>query len=574
MWPLAAAGIFFVVFLGAASLVVLSNTTEWAVRQSLRRVEAESRALLPSLAPAAGHEDLSATLRTAGVLAATRYDANGAKVADLVPPARPELAPDRFPEAERGDVGRAREVARPEPPRVVVVQRDGDGFVRFAFDGRPLEEARRNRRVLGFVVPAAVLVLAALAIPFVRGLLRPIEELEETARGAESVVGSGAPLDTFARVIAELKARSAELEALQLREKARADALAITAETLVRSHPGGVLVTDAEGRLTAANPPARAALGLADDAVGTAYREAFAGSPEVRAALDAAAAGSPPLGAEVRVPDLASPEGSGLRPAERVLAATAARVMDADGRILGTLLFLEDRTRTKRLERELSRRRELASLGEMSAGIAHEFRNATATILGYVRLAGQPGDDEARRRHLEGIRREAEHVARVTGDFLFFARPERMREETVDIGSLVDEALEEERLTFPRVRFERAGAFGTARGDAALLRRALVNLLRNAGEAAGGEGGGGRVVVRGECEPGGVVRLAVEDDGPGVPPEHAAKVFVPFFSTKESGTGIGLALVAKIAALHGGSATVERSDSLGGARFALSLPPA
>jgi signal transduction histidine kinase len=78
--------------------------------------------------------------------------------------------------------------------------------------------------------------------------------------------------------------------------------------------------------------------------------------------------------------------------------------------------------------------------------------------------------------------------------------------------------------------------------------------------------------VRGEGESSGFVRLAVEDDGPGVAEGDAPKVFVPFYSTKDSGTGLGLALVARIVALHGGTISVERSAELGGARFLLALP--
>ena len=222
---------------------------------------------------------------------------------------------------------------------------------------------------------------------------------------------------------------------------------------------------------------------------------------------------------------------------------------------------------TTRLERELSSQRELARLGEMSAGIAHEFRNATATILGYARLASQAGDETARARHLAAISAEAEHVARVTGDFLFFARPERLDLSETELGPLAEEIAAEQRGLTPALSVSAEGEFGPATIDAALLRRALVNLVRNACEAAAS-----RVVIRGEGVVGGAVRLAVEDDGPGIPPDVLPKLFTPFFSTKESGTGLGLALVAKIAVLHGSEVSVGRSASLGGARFVLSIP--
>jgi signal transduction histidine kinase len=97
------------------------------------------------------------------------------------------------------------------------------------------------------------------------------------------------------------------------------------------------------------------------------------------------------------------------------------------------------------------------------------------------------------------------------------------------------------------------------------------NLVRNGRESACEGGREGRVLVlleRGDAE----VRIAVEDDGPGITREAQPKLFVPFGTTKESGTGLGLALVAKIAALHGGTASAGRSERLGGARFVLGLP--
>ena len=131
--------------------------------------------------------------------------------------------------------------------------------------------------------------------------------------------------------------------------------------------------------------------------------------------------------------------------------------------------------------------------------------------------------------------------------------------------------MEDERTAAPDVSLEVTGSFAEAPVDAGLFRRALVNLLRNAREAATAGGRQAHVVVRGLGVQEGHARIAVEDDGPGVSDESLPKLFVPFYSTKESGTGLGLALVAKIAALHGGSVTAERSEGLGGACFVMSF---
>jgi signal transduction histidine kinase len=367
----------------------------------------------------------------------------------------------------------------------------------------------------------------------------------------------------FARTIEELRMRSTEIDQLRRREKERADALAVTSETLVRSHPGGLVVIDASGRLADANEPARAMLELPPSAVGRPADAGLSAFPELREAVAKARRGVATLAEEFSTGDTA---------AGRRLAVTAVPVTGAAGSLLGTFVFLEDRTVTSRLTRELSAGRELAALGEMSAGIAHEFRNATATILGYTRLAGLAEDAATRSRHLQAVKSEAEHVARVTGDFLFFARPERLSTVPSDLGRLAEETVAEERVASPTVSILVRGEFGVAPVDAALIRRALINLLRNAREAACADGAAGHVLVRGEGVTDRMIRVAVEDDGPGVPSDALPKLFVPFFSTKESGTGIGLALVAKIAALHGGTITVERSAELGGARFVLSLP--
>lgn len=578
-------GLLFLLFLSGLTLVLLRNVTAWAEREHLERLSAETRIVVERLLLSrdasfalGGDARVATLLRDAGARHAGLYDAGGDRLAEA--PFLPDVAqgPETLAAGELplpGETVAAGASSSSGPVFAVVTTSFAGGtrILRVGYDGSLLSDAERNVRILSFVVPLAAVTLGLMVIPFLRRLLSPIEALAETARDASGLLPeepgrdeADRAISTFARTIEELRKRTTELDGLRRREKERADALAVTAETLVRSHPGGLLVIDADGELSEANEPARRLLDLPADAVGTRAILALASYPTLVEAVRGASGGEATLGREFVLGE----ETNGRR-----LVVTAAPVVDAANRPLGTLVFLEDRTRTNRLERELSARRELAALGEMSAGIAHEFRNATATLQGWARLAASTEDPKARARHLAAIRAEADHIATVTGDFLLFARPGRFTPGPVRLGDLAREIVEEERMADATIEVDAEGTFATVRGDGALLRRVLVNLVRNAREAAGtASSGGGRVVVLGEGESGGTARIAVEDDGAGVPAQIVPKLFVPFSSTKETGTGLGLALVAKIAALHGGSVAVERGRVLPGARFVLTLPVA
>jgi signal transduction histidine kinase len=573
------AGLVFVFFLAGASLVALWMTTRWALQQTEDRLVAEARAIATRVSQArdlqgalTGEPAVVRLLREFGPQQVALFDVSGTLIGNAAHLPDAATVPDLLPENERPR-GIAAKVTRSSsggfPVVAVTVQLDDGGAVlRTLYDATPVVAAERSMRILAIVVPAGVALLVVLVIPFLRRLTRPMDALTVTARTAEGLVPAADPprsdpeaaVAAFARTIDELRTRTSELEGLRQREQDRADALAVTSETLIRSHPGGLLVIGPTGELVEANGPALASLGLDRQALGAPAAERLVEWPVLARAAVAAVSGEPTLGA-----DAFRGDGTGAR----LLAVTAVPVADPAGRPLGALVFLEDRTAVKRLERELSFRRELASLGEMSAGIAHEFRNATAAILGYARLAGAAEDAESRGRHLARIRTEAEHVARVTGDFLLFAKPERLHVAPVDLAALVEEVVAEGRATSPGVQLAVEGDFPVLNADAALLRRALVNLVRNAAEAAGETG---RVLVRSERAPEGPFALVVEDSGPGIAPQAAAKLFVPFSSTKEGGTGLGLSLVAKIAALHGGSVVAGRSENLGGASFRISLP--
>jgi signal transduction histidine kinase len=228
----------------------------------------------------------------------------------------------------------------------------------------------------------------------------------------------------------------------------------------------------------------------------------------------------------------------------------------------------------KQLEEQLRLKESLATVGELTAGIAHEFRNGLATILGYSKLFDPKALPEAYRPHLQGIRAEAESLRGIVTNFLNFAKPAALTMSKVDLRAICERAGDEVRTEARTLGGEVTlrGEFGALEGDEVLLRQAFSNLLRNAVEACAGASISPQVIIRSEIDR--VMqlsRIVVEDNGPGIPPGERERVFRPFFTSKRNGTGLGLALVQKIVVFHNGRIIVGTSQ-LGGASLQISLP--
>ncbi|HSD72064.1 MAG TPA: HAMP domain-containing sensor histidine kinase, partial [Thermoanaerobaculia bacterium] len=174
--------------------------------------------------------------------------------------------------------------------------------------------------------------------------------------------------------------------------------------------------------------------------------------------------------------------------------------------------------------------------------------------------------------HLRAIRREAQEMTRVTSDFLLFARPESFVPEPVDLTAVAAAAASETETAFHGASVVLDGTFPVVAGSEVLLRRALVNLLRNAVEATPAERRGepSAILLTGGAADGEVL-LSVGDRGSGVDASLREEIFLPFYSTKPRGSGFGLAIVARIAELHGGTVEVGPRPG-GGAVFTLRLP--
>jgi two-component system NtrC family sensor kinase len=229
---------------------------------------------------------------------------------------------------------------------------------------------------------------------------------------------------------------------------------------------------------------------------------------------------------------------------------------------------------------DLIRAEKLASLGKLSASIAHEINNPISGIMTFARLIGRtleqgPPDDATRKTMLRNLRlvdREAERCSDIVRNLLDFAHERPLTVAELSPNAVVEDALllVQNQLSIQGVKVVRAlGEVPHTMGDFSLLRQACVNVLMNACEVMPFEG---RLVVStGLVEEGREVELSFHDSGPGIPKAQLARVFDPFFSTKQGSPGLGLSVVHGVVQQHGGRVLIE-SEPGQGTRVALRIP--
>jgi len=368
-------------------------------------------------------------------------------------------------------------------------------------------------------------------------------------------------------VILKLREQEKELERLHRAEKERAEQTERLSEEVTRNMPAGLLLVNASGIITSANPAAETALGIR----GLAYRrytEALgADSAVTRLIGNCLAHGRTHRREEIQHTTLSGEL--------RQLGVTISPVMHGTGtqKVSGAICLLSDLTELAALQRQMHLKENLAALGELSAGMAHEFKNALATISGYAQMI-QGEASEVTAKYADRILEQTRAITHVITEFMKFARPLELANDQVEIRPLVERVIAEVRDVVPQVILAAEGDFAQVSGDEGLLRQAVLNLARNAAEASREQPSGGRVIVRGAVGRNGgfdVQRISVSDNGPGIPSADLPKIFRPFYTTKAQGTGLGLAVVQKIVVQHGGTVEV-RNQPQGGAEFILWLP--
>ena len=224
-------------------------------------------------------------------------------------------------------------------------------------------------------------------------------------------------------------------------------------------------------------------------------------------------------------------------------------------------------------EQSMRRLDRLASLGLLSAGMAHEIKNSLVAVNTFVERLLQKGED---REFSETVRRELRRIDTLVSQMLRFAAPGRNEFATVHVHDLLDHSLRlvEHQIKGKFISLNRhyAAAPDTVSGDEYQLQQAFMNLLFNAIEAVGMNG---TLTVSTEIageKPGEPrLRIHIQDTGMGISPENLPHLFEPFFTTKKNGTGLGLAICQRIVHEHGGD-IIAQSEVKKGATFSISLP--
>jgi PAS domain S-box-containing protein len=426
-----------------------------------------------------------------------------------------------------------------------------------------------NLWLISIVSILALFAAALLALFFVKRFFQKTREAHKEqilAAAPRTENPSAFMAASMQGVILKLREQEKELERLHRIEKERAEQTERLSEEVTRNMPAGLLVVNATGIISSANPAAEQVLGI-HGLVFRRYSEAL-GETSRLSKLVAECLNSGTIFRREEV------EHEGPAGDMHSLGVTISPIRRSNEKINGAICLLSDLTELATLQQQVQLKENLAALGELSAGIAHEFKNALATISGYAQMIRAEEATGEAYNCAERILEQTQNITHVVTEFLKYARPLDISEEPVPMQTLVDRVVSEVSEATPLVRIRCEGGFGSVAGDESLLRQALLNLARNAAEACAKAANGGRVLLRGEVVRGedtGFQRITVFDNGPGIPEGVLAKVFRPFFTTKASGTGLGLAVVQKIIVQHGGQ-VVARNRAEGGAAFIITLP--
>jgi two-component system sensor histidine kinase AtoS len=451
----------------------------------------------------------------------------------------------------------------------------------------------------------AILLGALVCILFfLRWVLRPYRQLVGEAEKAsaeaqphKSKDEAEFVLETFQSVVAQLQEQRKALEQLSSQASKRADSAERFSQRIVASVPSALIAFDGAGHSMVINAPGRALLELDGDALGQPVAEILQKIPQLVEMVEQCLL----TGTLYRREEV---ETITAEQVPRRLGVTVAPIdLTSDRGPRGALCLLTDITEVTQLREQVALKKNLESLGEMSAGLAHEFKNAIATLHGYVQLLQSLELDDKARGTASSLLNEVRNLSDMVTSFLNFARPQPLQVEEVNLTELISDCASElsplfeernvkliiERPISPHLggneindttisKDAKSAADAQRleiRADERMLRQALLNIIRNGAEAISDKQTVRRVEVLSSNERDNAGRtwvvVEIKDSGEGIPAGDLQRIFIPFFPTNATGHGVGLALAHRVITQHGGTLTASNAKG-DGAVFRVQLP--
>ena len=533
-----------------------------------RPLQREARLLVTALATFLLMLIVALLALTLSILRLDRFSATADTVASVVTSVSPTETPQTLSQRldlllgpnglNRIEVYRGRSLyaaAGEELPEAELITRPlPNGRLLVYFEVRGWAAGRRAALIVGALATIATMAGLLLLTLYVPKFLRPVEQMLDAAHRVGGSVRTDDDaqflVQTFREAVERLQEQSREIDRLRDVATSSSPDIVELSRALHGSMSSGFLALDASGIVVGINEAGREILRLDADAAGAPitsgafpppFADIVAGSFESRVAL-------------TRREALLAPEGP-------LIGLTTVPLFDGD-RFLGMFALFTDLAGIRAMEGRLRDLEALVGLGQMSAGIAHEFRNSLFTILGYLRLAQRDLAPEQATK-IRSAEDEARKLAAAVDALLNFAKPLKLVTQRLSLAAVIRAVVDRHAAAHRDIEFVTRADEVEINGDRELLEVAMENILRNAVEAVRQRhpAGGGRIetIVQSEPRP----SIVIRDNGIGFDPEAAAGFLLPFQTTKSEGVGLGLPLARKIVLQHGGTLAIAGAPGEG-----------
>ncbi|MFZ1683148.1 MAG: ATP-binding protein [Candidatus Zixiibacteriota bacterium] len=414
--------------------------------------------------------------------------------------------------------------------------------------------------------------VAILYLLLSRFIFRPFRRIKEHANLAGRKLPDNANdadlvVTEYKQIIKELQDKEAELVQLNATIQTRADSLEQFNQYLLSSIESGIITLDNDGNVKTLNDAAGRILKIDPVAsLGKSFGHVLADRLECLTLLRRA------LASQQAVPyqEIRHNDGNSIR----TYGVAISYVRDSHRLPVGVSMLINDLTEVSELRSRLENKNRLEALGEMSGGLAHQLRNSVGAINGFATLVRRRIAKDEKTTATEGIDqllKESQEAEALISKFLNFAKPFDFSPRHIRVSEPVREVIASfrSREETRQISFRFDGEYdGTIMADPLLMKQAITNLIENAVLAYEGKPGSVVVSIRPQGER---LTLCVTDSASGIAPDKLDKIFTPFYSSRPSGTGLGLPLAARIIDLHGGQIQVD--STLGkGTTFRIELP--